>query len=217
MRYLKRFALVCLLLAAVMAVAGVSTAAAEQSTFCKVDETPCSAGNHYPSGTEVVLRSKGTMKWVNEEEVEGMPFFLFVAECKEAEFRGSTSTTGSGTSPVEIAFSTQTFSSCSGCSFVSLKLPKMKVNWTSGTMNGSVTSQGPEYTFTCSTIFGKIDCAYGGEIKEGVTMTGGNPALLTFKEAPLAKTSGFEGCGTQVKLSVEFEVAAPKPLYVSSS
>jgi len=201
--------LICL---GALAAVGAATAAAEQSTFCKASETPCKAGNHYPSGTEFVLKSKGAIKWIAESEGEQ----LYKVECTGAEFKGKTTTTGGSSQTVETAFSSQILSSCN-CSFATLQLAKMKFNWTSGTMNASVRTTGLEYSFTCQTIFGPITCAYGGEIKEGITLTGGNPALLTFKEAPVPKTSGTFLCGTQAKLSVEFEVVKPTPLYVSNT
>jgi len=156
-------------------------------------------------------QSKGAIKWATN--AEGLKYEV---SCTGAEFKGKTTTAGGSSEPVEVSFSSQFLSGCN-CSFATLQLAKMKFNWASGTMNASVTTTGLEYSFTCETALGQVTCAYGGEIKEGTTMTGGSPAVLAYKEAPVAKTSGSFLCGTQAKLSVEFEVAAPKPLYVANA
>ena len=208
MRYPRKFVVGSLMVALLLLLATAATASAEQSTLCKVAENPCSSANHYSTGTEVVLKSKGAIKWV--PMFEAQPIRNIV--CESTEWKGKTLNTGSSSSRVEVGITTSLMSSC-GCSFAVLKLPTMKINWTSGTFNGTITSSGPEYSFNCA---GET-CAYGGEVKEGVTLTGGNPAVLTFKEAPLPKTGGSIFCGSYAKMSVEFEVAAPKPLYVSSS
>jgi hypothetical protein len=211
MNHMRKFVVGCAVAVLAFAFAGVGTAAAEQSTFCKANETPCASGNHYASGTEFVLKSKGAIKWATN--AEGLKYEV---SCTGAEFKGKTTTTGGSSETVEVSFTSQFLSGCN-CSFSTLQLAKMKFNWTSGTMNASVTTNGLEYSFTCETALGQVTCAYGGEIKEGATLTGGNPAVLTYKEAPVPKTAGNFLCGTQAKLSVEFEVAAPKPLYVSNA
>ena len=93
----------------------------------------------------------------------------------------------------------------------------MKFNWLSGTMNASVKVTGLEYRFNCETIFGESVCTVGDEFEEGVTFTGGNPAVLKFEAAPTAVSGPFFPCGTSAKLSVEFDVVTPKPLYVSNT
>jgi hypothetical protein len=201
MKHLKRFGIGCLLATAALAIAGSASASAEQSTFCKVNETPCSSLNHYPSGTPFVLTAKGTLKWVS---------YLFGAEyrkfeCVGGKFEGKTTTTGGSTQAVEVSYSSVIVGSCTSA-VVTLQVPKMKFNWNSGTMNAAVTTNGFSYQFA--------ECRFWGEeIKEGTTLAGGSPAVLTFKEAPVKP----EGCGTTAKFSGEFEVLAPKPLYVSSS
>jgi hypothetical protein len=81
-------------------------------------------------------------------------------------------------------------------------------------MNGSVTTSGFEYGFNCSSGY----CAYGGEIKEGGKAFGGNPASVVFEEAaiPVLTNTPFV-CGKTAKFSGEFEVSAPKPLYVANA
>ena len=203
MKHLKKACIVGALVLAVMATVGVGSAAAGQSTFCKANETPCGSGNHYPVEADVVLAGKGAVKWV-------MP--LRTIECSGAKFQGDVTKTGGSSEEGEISFHTQNFFSLCNCPFNTLENAKMDVAWTSGTMNGTVTTTGFSYRFTCS----GVPCAYGGEIKEGTTLTGGNPAVLVFKEASVPKIEGGFLCGTEAKLSGEFEVSAPKPLYVSN-
>jgi hypothetical protein len=201
MTYLRKIGAALAVVAAAMAMTAAA-ASAEQSTFCKVDETPCKSSNHYSTGTEYVMKSKGAIKWVYTAAT-----FL----CEGAEFEGKTANTGSSTEAVEMVNHTQFLWSCSA-PFDTLSGARMKVDWTKGTMNGTVKVTGLEYAFTNGT-----NCRYGGEIKEGVTMTGGSPALMTFKEAPVPKISGGFLCASAAKLSVEFEVTTPKPIYVSNS
>jgi hypothetical protein len=203
MNHLKKASIVGVLVLAAMATVGVGSAAAAQSTFCKANETPCGSGNHYPVEADVVFTGKGAIKWV-------MP--LRTIECSGAKFLGDVTKTGSSSEEAEISFHTQTFSNLCNCPFSTLENAKMKVDWTSGTMNGSVITTGFAYSFTCS----GVTCAYGGEIKEGTVLTGGNPAVLAFNKASVPKISGGFLCGTAAELSGEFEVSTPKPLYVSN-
>ncbi|HEU5062516.1 MAG TPA: hypothetical protein VFT79_05105 [Solirubrobacterales bacterium] len=212
MNHLKKLGIACLLAVAAMAVGGAGSAAAAQSTFCKVNETPCKSGNHYPSGTEFVLKSTGPIKWVSS--FEGEP--TLQVTCESAEFKGKTSTTGGSAQTVEVAFTTQFLSNCGQCGITTLQTAKMKFNWVSGTMDASVTTTGLEYRFNCKTILGEVSCTYGGEIKEKTTLTGGNPAVLKFEAAPVTASGGLP-CGNQAELTGEFDVTTPKPLYVSNT
>jgi hypothetical protein len=99
MHYMKKLGAACLLAVAAMAMSGVGTAAAGQSVLCKVNETPCSAGNQYAAGTEIVLKAKSALKWVGYWE----GFQVFKAECKEAEFKGKISNAGGSTQTAEVA------------------------------------------------------------------------------------------------------------------
>jgi hypothetical protein len=213
MDYLKKIGTAVLLAVAAMAIMGAGSAAAEQSVFCKVNETPCASGNQYPKGTEVVLKSKGAITWTTYVEKEKIKSF----SCLGAEFKGETTATGGSTETVGVTFHTQLLSSCT-CPFETIRNAKMKFNWVSGTMNATVTSEGPDYRFVCSgPIFGTHHCTFEGDFQEGITLTGGNPAILAFKEAPVQQVTGGLPCGTEARLNVEFEVSTPKPLYVSNA
>ncbi len=220
---MKKIALGCLGAVAVLAFAGVGTAAAEQSTFCKSNETPCSASNHYSEGTEFVLKLTGQLKfeaWEVGEEEEGTGSKILEFGCQTEEFKGSTATTGSSTKAVEVAFTSHSLP-CGGvlCPMTASQNPKMRFDWINGTMDSSVVAKGMEYTLDCTTLYAGFKCAWAGEMTKGITLKGGNPAVLVFKEAPLPKAAGttYPLCGTEVRVSGEYEVAAPNPLYVSSS
>ncbi|HEU4739732.1 MAG TPA: hypothetical protein VFS54_11735 [Solirubrobacterales bacterium] len=204
MNHLKKTVPVGALVIALMATVGVGSAAAEQSTFCKANETPCGSGNHYPSGSTFVLKSKGPFRWVSYilGSVQIRKF-----ECQEGEFKGQTSTTGGSAQTVEVAFKEQFIFACGG-PITTNQLMKMKFAWTSGTMNGSALTSGLDYTFDGT----GGPCRYNGEVKG--TLTGGNPAVLDFNEVPV--TVSGSGCGTTATFDGEFEVSTPKPLYVSN-
>lgn len=205
MNYLRKMCVVGVLVLAVMATAGVSSAAAEQSTFCKANETPCGTGNHYPSGTSFVLKSKGQFRWISYVlgEVQIRKF-----ECLSGEFKGHTSTTGGSAQTVEVTFTEQTLVAC-GAAITTVQLMKMKFNWLSGTMSGSALTTGLDYIFDHSSG----SCRYSGEVTG--TLTGGNPAVLDFNQVPV--TVSGAGCGTTATFDGEFEVSAPSPLYVSNA
>jgi hypothetical protein len=204
MNHLKKLWVVGVLALAVMATAGVGSAAAEQSTFCKANETPCGSGNHYPSGTTFVLKSKGPFRWVS---------YIFGSiqmnkfECQEGEFKGQTSTTGGSAQTVEVAFTSQFIFVCGGA-ISTYQYMNMAFNWTSGTMNGAALTTGLDYGFTTSK--GK-HCRYNGAVTG--TLTGGSPAVLDFNEVPVTVS---ENCGTTATFDGEFEVSTPNPLYVSN-
>src|SRR6476660_8819754 len=126
MNHLKKASIIGVLVFALMATAGVGSAAAEQSTFCKANETPCGAGNHYPSGSTFVLKSKGPFRWVSYilGTVQVRKF-----ECQEGEFKGQTSTTGGSAQTVEVSFKEQFIFICGG-PITTNQLMNMKFNWT---------------------------------------------------------------------------------------
>jgi len=201
MKHLRKLGVGCLLAVATLAMAGTASASAEQSTFCKVNETPCSSTNHYPTGTEFTLTAKAPLKWVGY--LFGVEYMT--TECGEGKYVGKTTTTGGSAQAVEVTFTSGVVGFCNRSPIITLQAPKMKFEWTSGTMSASVTTKGFSYQFG--------QCRYlGEEVKEGTTLTGGSPATLTFKEAPMKA----EGCGNTAKFSGEFEVLAPKPLYVAN-
>jgi hypothetical protein len=198
MKHVKSFAIVAAL-AAVMALGGASTAAAE-TTLCKVNETPCAVGNSYGVGTEVKLRLvSGT---VFKFEMSGVG----TVQCNKSETSGKVE---KATTP-EGATSVLTFAECNASVKV-LKAGKRAIHSIAGTMNGNETATGVEVE---TELFG-VKCLYGGTMSSGFTVIAGNPAKGIAKEAAIPKLGGSFLCPATAKLNAEYEVLAPKPLYIS--
>jgi hypothetical protein len=118
---------------------------------------------------------------------------------------------GSSTEPVVGAINSWSFGSCN-CKVQVLKPGHLGIDWTSGN-NGSLVFIGLQIAVDC----GGKECTFGGKIKEGVTLTGGNPASIKAAAAPVPKQAGIAECSSPSKWTAEYEVSAPNPLYVSET
>jgi hypothetical protein len=198
MRYLKTLGVALVAAAALTAVVGAGAAQAE-TTLCKNTETPCAAGNGYgvgtsveaslESGTEAILTAGGEFLQTN---------------CKSSEVAGKleTATTPSG------KLSKLSFTNCNRT--VTTKKPgEITLHW-DAEHNGNLTAKGFQIEVTAG-----VTCIFGGEVKSGLTVTGGSPAKLD-ATATIPKESGSIFCPSSAVWHATYILNSPKPAYVSN-
>jgi hypothetical protein len=195
MKHLKMLSIAAVLAAALMALIGAGAAQAE-TTLCKVTEDNCSAANRYGVGTVITATS-------TEPAVLKAGFSTIT--CNKSTVIGTieTATTPSGKN------STLSFSECGSATVTTLKPGSLQLHW-DAEHNGNLTTSGVEVQVTDI----GVTCVYGGEVKSGLTLTGGNPATLDAVEASIPKVSGGFLCGNPSKWTAHYKIS-PTPLYVS--
>jgi len=211
MKHLKILGLAAVVAAALMASAGSSTATA--TVLCKTSPaanegettgTGCPPESTYPAKTTIEA------KLVSGTKAKLVTSFKTI-ECSKSSVKGETS--AEEAEPLTGPEGTLSFEECN-CEVKVLKAGTLSTTWVSGTHNGTLRSTGNESTVTCSTIFGSVHCIYVTENTDVGTLTGGNPAKLKAEAViPRLTTNGL--CSEESEWNAEYEVTAPKPLFVS--
>jgi len=201
MNSLKMLGLAAVAAVALMALVG-STASA--TVLCKAAEgETCATGSAYPEKTTIEA------KLVAGTKAKLVTTFKTI-ECSKSSVKGETS--AEEAEPLTGPEGTLTFEECN-CEVKVLKVGKLSTVHIAGTNNGTLSSTGNESTVTCSTIFGSVHCIYATENTDVGTLTGGNPAKLKAEAViPRLTTNGL--CSEQSEWSAEYEVTAPKPLFI---
>jgi cytoskeletal protein CcmA (bactofilin family) len=104
------------------------------------------------------------------------------------------------------ALSSLTFSGCNNTVEV-LKAGTLEVHWDAA-HNGLVTARGFKVRVKAS----GLTCTFGGEIKEGLTLSGGSPATVT-ATANVPLEEGFF-CPSTAVWHAQYKISQPAPLYV---
>ena len=209
MKPLKILGLAVLAATALMALVGSGTAAATETTLCKVKETvgglpQCAAANQYPKGTRV------------HAELQAGSKFILVApygniECEESTLEVTTEQQTA--IPLGATVNAFTFGKCNGIvnTFVKGTLDIEIIDLPEWTHNGTLTFTGTEVT---TELFG-IHCIY----KPGHTgtLTGGEMATIDFEGTTWPRTGGRGGafCGSTATVKAAYTVTTPEPLWVS--
>lgn len=205
MRPLKMVCLAAVAAICLAALAGVGTASA--TALCKNNANTSSCNERYPVGTEfkTVLMGSATF------EQSGVTLI----QCNEASGEGKLEGAGGSTS-TPWGKGTGTYGGCS-CEVQVLKTGTIEVHHITGTDNGTVTFVGTEVTTSCPSIFGSVHCVYvtGGGADTG-TLTGGNPASVTFNFV-VSQNATSALCPSEPVLTAKFEITTPQPLYVAAS
>lgn len=217
MKYLKILGLAAVAAAALMAFAGAGTASAT-TTLCKVTEDNCSEANMYPVGTEIHAVLKAGTKAVLTPTGE-----LPNVSCEESTLRAKTITT---TTP-EATIEELTFKKCNNTVEV-LEPGRLQIHW-DVEHNGYLTVHG--FHVRVKALFGALSCDFGETFTANehdtsveppktnrMTVTGGETAFVdATAEIPLTVggKTGSLNCPTAAIWHAEYEVAKPKPLYIS--
>jgi hypothetical protein len=203
MKTMKMFGL-CLALAMALMALGSGTASATK--LCSVNTSQCPAGNTYAKGTsnktQLVSGTKSTMS----------SGFVTVT-CSESTMSGKTTSEG-GAGAVLGEISSVTWKNCTsslGSCTASALLTPWPAEVTGSGGNGSLTVQHPGGKFTC----GGTTCEYEAS-KASISVSGGNPAKAKASNISFTKIGGGFLCSSTSSWSAEYEVTAPKPLFIVS-
>jgi hypothetical protein len=208
MRYLKMLSLSVLAAAAVTAFVGSGSAAAE-TTLCAVAESPCPGGSGVGVGSEfkAVLQTGTSF-------VKTAAGGMMQSSCSQAELTGKVET---ATTP-QIGLSTVKFLECDATGVSVLKTGQLVFHWDSES-NASVTWQGFEVAIGSSNSGtsgeSSAACVYGGEATQGITLTGGSPALLEMTTTVTRISGNPLICSATQVWHAQFEVTSPKSLFAS--
>jgi hypothetical protein len=207
MKYLKFLGLAFVAILAVTALAGTASASAK-AILCSTNTNPCT-GTKYPSGTKVTAQLvSGTGATLT------MGIYNIV--CKKSMVSGVTTN-----AEAHGEITGLTFSECSlgttPCSATAVNLPYTAEAVATAGGNGDLTitskvgGGNPGATIVCGTT---INCTF---ISSSITfgVTGGNPGILAAKEAELSRSGGL--CPSTAKWDAEYEITAPKPLFLETS
>jgi len=207
MKYVKMLGLAAVVVAALMALVGASSASA--TVLCKTPGTGSPTGTTCPSGWAYTAGT--TTHEVNEEKVTLTTTFKNI-ECKksiievEIENEGSASETPKG--PVKKL----TFEECN-CTVTVLKDGTQEFHWIEGTNNGTITSSGSEVTAICSSIFGTEHCIYVTENTDLGVSKGGAEATVEIAENDIPRLTTNELCAEKAAWDGKYKVESPKALY----
>jgi hypothetical protein len=202
MKYVKMLGLAAVAALALMAVVGASSASA--STLCSTNATPCS-GTTYGSGTKISSQLKsGTDARLTSS--------VGTVTCTKSAVGGKV-TNGEGHGTIE----TFSFTGCTGpfgegCDVEAVGLPYTAQAIDTGANDDLTVSPDPTDEpgahVDCGFV---INCTFTvEEITLGVV--GGNPAIISAVKEPLKREGGF--CPEEAFWDAEYEVTAPKPLFI---
>jgi hypothetical protein len=195
MKHLKMLGLAAVAAMALTAFLGAGSASA--TVLCKTATNPCS--ETWPLGTPFDFSLEGTGVWED-------PFNIKFQECTSATFRTQpTSKIGAAIGmKVETIHWGNPESTCSRETLV-LILGEMKVEWISGTTNGTLKDTGTRWTVG--------ECTYGfTEANTLGTIKGGKPATIEINATVLPITGS---CTVKYRWTAKF-VISPSPLYIES-
>jgi hypothetical protein len=207
MKHLKMLSLAVVAAAALMAFAGAGSASA--AVLCKTNTNPCTSKWALGTKVEFSLKSGTSALWKTTEN-------LSLKTCTNAKLSGEISAVGSGTEPVKLKVTEDSWTSCTVAT-TTLKLGEIEITNITSTTNGTVKLKGAEFT-TNDPFFG--DCSYGtatGGTDLGTLTSSGTGDTVIDVNAQLAPVGG--ACCPDVVWQESFTITSPKetPLFVEPS
>jgi hypothetical protein len=212
MKYLKMLGLAAIAALALTAFGAGSASAATH--LCSTNTSPCT-GTIYGAGTKLTA----TLKTGTSAVLTSSPFTII---CSSSAISGELTTATNAAGNVTGSITSITFTRCTdqnggSCTFEAANLPwHIEVTTETPKSNGNgrvhMRSGGegsPATTFICGSF---LSCTVGTQLAT-LGITGGSPAALKATELNQELISGFL-CPSSAKWDAEYEVTAPKPLYV---
>jgi len=208
MKQFKMLGLAAVAALGLMAMVGAGTASATE--LCSTNTSPCT-GTMYPAGTVVSAQLKaGT--------VANLTNPISNVICQKSTTTGKTTTTGEKGVAVTGTIETLTFTECKTASGVACTVKAVNLSYTAsitatGLGNGTLTvtkdsSGDPGATVECASL---INCTFS-TASASLGVTGGNPAIA--KANGIALTPKGLTCPLESHWDAEYEVTAPKPLFI---
>ena len=211
MKQVKMLGLAAVAALGLMAMLGAGTASATE--LCSANASPCEAPNTmYASGTAVSAQLKaGT--------VANLTNPISNVTCKKSTTTGKTTNTGAKGVAVTGTTETLTFTECETagavkCTVETVNLPYTDSITANGLGGGTLTvtkdlSGDPGAKVVCGLV---INCTFT-TADASLGVTGGNPMAFA-KANAITLTQNGVTCPSEAHWDAEYEVTAPKPLFV---
>jgi hypothetical protein len=215
MKYLKMTGLVAMV---AMAFAAFAASPASATVLCKSapSNNICPSTERYGTGTVI---KASLVPGTNAVLTTSGGLFTPTVTCTASTTEGKTTNAGGAGVAVTGTMTALTFTGCTtgsgaGCTATAVHLPyNASISWTkewNGTL--TVTSSGkgnPGASVACE---GLPTCEFTTS-SAVLSVKGGNPAIAKAESINLAIAGGF-GCPTEAHWTAEYEVLAPKPLFI---
>src|SRR4051794_37824167 len=209
MKQFKMLGLAAIAALGLMVMVGAGTASATE--LCSTNTSPCT-GTVYTSGTTVSAQLKAGTTAVLTNPISDVI-------CTKSTTTGKTTSNGGGKGvPVTGKIESLEFTGCQtrsgvACTVKTLNIPYSASITATGSGNGTltVTSGGtgnPGATVVCATL---INCTFS-TASASLGVTGGNPAFAKANAIALTPSGGI--CPLESHWDAEYEVTAPKPLFI---
>lgn len=204
MKSLKLLVVAAVAAAALFAVAGAGTAAAE-TVLCTEEALPCPIAKADGVGTEI----KASL--VSGAKSKITTVFKTI-ECSKSSLTAKVTSSGE---KIGAGVEGLSFEECN-CEVKVLGKGTLELEHIASSTNATAKSTGPETTVQCnSTPFGNVHCIYKTNATDLGTLEGGSPAKVKVSaELPRLETNGL--CNSEAKWTAEYEVTSPKPLFVEA-
>jgi hypothetical protein len=208
MKQLKLFGLAAVAALGLMAMAGAGTASATE--LCSTNTSPCT-GTVYTSGTAVSAQLKAGTTATLTNTISNVI-------CQRSTTTGRTTSTGGKGLAVTGTIESLGFTECRTASGVSCTVRTVHIPYAAsitatGSGNGTLTVRtdgtgDPGATVECATV---INCTFT-TASASLGVTGGNPAIA--KANGIALTGNGITCPLESHWDAEYEVTAPRPLFI---
>jgi hypothetical protein len=207
MTHMKILGLTVVAVAAMMAIVGGSTASA--TVLCKNNLNTSTCSEKYAAGTVLSTSVKAGTS-ITLETTGG----TVLDKCSGSTLTSKIENAGSATTTASGKTSELTWSGCT-VETKTIVNGSGETHWISGTDNGTLTTSSTEVTVNTG-FFGA--CVYGpGNGKDMGAVTGGAPAGLAIS-AIITLTKNESGlCPSETRLTGEYTVTSPSPLWFASS
>jgi hypothetical protein len=188
---------------ALTALAGISSAFANETVLCKTSASTCPVAERYSSGTSLKASSSSLVFETGMGDIE----------CAEPTLEGKSTAASGEPLPVEVTAWTLK-GPCVNyeekCEVESENLPiSASIAWSGGS-NGTMTGSEVGWHAECES---GLDCTYS--VKPMFTVEKGSPAHLTMAAQTGSESGPWCGLSGPAKIpATSYTVSSPKPLYV---
>lgn len=209
MKHLKMLGVAAVAAMGLMAFIGAGTASATE--LCSTNTSPCT-GTKYLSGTSVSAQLKSGTSAVLTSSIT-------TVTCKKSTVTGKTTSSGGKGVAVSGEITGLTFTECTTTNGTACTVNSVNKNYSAsivatGGGNGTLTVKkgtgagNPGASVQCGFL---INCTFTAA-EPALSVTGGNPAIAKANAIPLERSGGI--CPSEAKWDAEYEVTAPKPLFI---
>lgn len=203
MKHLKLLAMAAVAAAAVTAFIGAGTASA--TVLCANTSTPCATVYKPPTKFDASLEGSAILETTTGEKLK---------TCTGGTIKGVIGFEGSATDTTRIGLEEWSWNNCTQAT-TTLEVGELEIHNIVGTDNGTITARFEKWT---TTLLG-VSCVYGtggANATDVGLLTGGFEATIDINTV-LGKLEGGFICPASVRLTANYKVTEPKPLFVEEA